>query len=124
MSVEIIAEVAQGYEGNPTLAGLLARAAVRAGADAVKYQLVYADEIATPDYQYYDLFRRLESLAAVRREGALQEQEILDDRWIRMRLRISEGALGGLRRVLAPEVKVGPVPYGGEDGSDDTPSGT
>lgn len=60
MSVEIIAEVAQGYEGNPTLAGLLARAAVRAGADVVKYQLVYADEIATPDYQYYDLFRRLE----------------------------------------------------------------
>ena len=60
MAVEIIAEAAQGYEGDPTLARLLARAAVRAGADAVKFQLVYADEIATPDYQYYDLFRRLE----------------------------------------------------------------
>jgi N,N'-diacetyllegionaminate synthase len=60
MSVEIVAEVAQGYEGNAVLAQLLARAAVRAGADAVKFQLVYADEIATPGYQYYDLFRNLE----------------------------------------------------------------
>ncbi len=60
MSVEIIAEAAQGYEGNVTQARLLARAAARAGADAVKFQLVYADELATPDYQYYDLFRNLE----------------------------------------------------------------
>jgi N,N'-diacetyllegionaminate synthase len=30
------------------------------GADAVKYQLVYADELATPDYKYYELFRSLE----------------------------------------------------------------
>ena len=41
--VEIIAEAAQGFEGNPTLAKLLARGAVRAGADAVKFQLIYAD---------------------------------------------------------------------------------
>lgn len=60
MPVEIIAEVAQGYEGDATLARLLARGAVRAGADAIKFQLVYAEEIATPDYQYYDLFRSLE----------------------------------------------------------------
>lgn len=60
MTVEIIAEAAQGYEGDPTLAKLLARAAVRARADAVKFQLVYADELATPDYRYYALFRSLE----------------------------------------------------------------
>lgn len=60
MAVEIIAEAAQGYEGDPTLARLLARAAIRAGADAVKFQLVYADELATPDYQHYRLFRGLE----------------------------------------------------------------
>ncbi len=60
MAIELIAEAAQGYEGNPTLARLLARAAIRAGADAVKFQLVYADEIATPGYQYYDFFRTLE----------------------------------------------------------------
>lgn len=60
MPIEIIAEVAQGYEGDPTLARLLARGAVYSGADAVKFQLVYADEIATPDYQYYQLFQSLE----------------------------------------------------------------
>jgi len=60
MPVEIIAEVAQGYEGDVSQARLLVRGAARAGADAVKFQLVYADELATPDYQYYDLFRSLE----------------------------------------------------------------
>jgi len=47
MTIEIIAEIAQGYEGNSTLALMLAKAAVRSGADAVKFQLVYADELAT-----------------------------------------------------------------------------
>jgi N,N'-diacetyllegionaminate synthase len=36
------------------------KAAASAGADAVKFQLVYADELATPDYKYYDLFKSLE----------------------------------------------------------------
>jgi len=58
--VEIIAEVAQGYEGDATLGRLLVRGAARAGADAVKLQMIYADEISTPDYQHYDLFRSLE----------------------------------------------------------------
>ncbi|NCV89142.1 MAG: hypothetical protein EBW19_02930, partial [Betaproteobacteria bacterium] len=42
--IKIIAEAAQGFEGDPLLARLLVRAAARAGADAVKFQLVYADE--------------------------------------------------------------------------------
>lgn len=57
---EIIAEAAQGYEGKPELATLLVMAAARAKADGVKFQLVYADELATPDYQHYELFRSLE----------------------------------------------------------------
>ncbi|OGX49097.1 MAG: hypothetical protein A3G88_06305 [Omnitrophica WOR_2 bacterium RIFCSPLOWO2_12_FULL_63_16] len=65
MPIEIIAEAAQGYEGDPKLAQLLARGAVRAGADAVKFQLVYADELATPDYQHYALFQGLEMPRAV-----------------------------------------------------------
>ena len=60
MSVEIIAEAAQGYEGTPKLAELLALGAVRSGADAVKFQLVLADELAVPTYEYYDLFKSLE----------------------------------------------------------------
>jgi N,N'-diacetyllegionaminate synthase len=58
--VEIIAELAQGFEGRPELARLLMKAAAAAGADAAKYQLVYADELATPDYKHYALFKSLE----------------------------------------------------------------
>tara|TARA_B100001250_G_scaffold149451_1_gene128020 strand:+ start:18125 stop:19126 length:1002 start_codon:yes stop_codon:yes gene_type:complete len=60
MKVEIIAEMAQGFEGNYTQAKLLIKAASSAGADAAKFQLVYADELATPDYEYYNLFKSLE----------------------------------------------------------------
>jgi sialic acid synthase SpsE len=60
MGIKIIAELAQGFEGKPEQARLLMRAAANSGADAAKYQLVYADELATPDYKYYDLFKSLE----------------------------------------------------------------
>ncbi len=60
MSVEIIAELAQGFEGRPEQARMLLKAAAAGGADAAKFQLVYADELATPDYKYYDLFQSLE----------------------------------------------------------------
>ena len=60
MKLEIIAEMAQGFEGNYTQAKLLIKAAASAGADAAKFQLVYADELATPDYEYYKLFKSLE----------------------------------------------------------------
>lgn len=59
-TIEIVAELAQGFEGNPGLASLLVKAAAAGGADAAKFQLVYADELATPDYKYYDLFKTLE----------------------------------------------------------------
>lgn len=58
--IEIIAEIAQGYEGDSKLTELLTTGAIKSGADAVKYQLVYADELATPDYEYYNLFKSLE----------------------------------------------------------------
>jgi len=60
MPTEIVAELAQGFEGRPEVARLLVLAAARAGADAAKFQLVYADELATPDYVHYQLFRSLE----------------------------------------------------------------
>ena len=58
--VRIVAEAAQGFQGSPDLAKLLVRAAAEGHADVVKFQLVYADELATPDYQYYPLFKQLE----------------------------------------------------------------
>jgi N,N'-diacetyllegionaminate synthase len=64
MSITIIAEAAQGYEGDVTLARLLVRAAAAGHADYVKFQMVYADELATPAYRYFDLFRQLEMTEA------------------------------------------------------------
>ena len=58
--IKIIAEIAQGFEGNSTYSNLFVKAAASAGADAVKFQLFYADELATPDYMYYELFKSLE----------------------------------------------------------------
>ena len=58
--VTIIAEAAQGFEGDPRLARLLVRGAKAGNADIVKFQLVFADELATRDYAYYGLFKGLE----------------------------------------------------------------
>ncbi len=57
---KIIAEIAQGFEGDLKQSKLLVKAASSAGANAVKFQLVYADELSTEDYVYYDLFKSLE----------------------------------------------------------------
>src|SRR3989344_5636970 len=58
--VEIIAEAAQGYDGDPKLTSLLTLGAIESQADAVKFQLVFADELATPDYHFYQAFKQLE----------------------------------------------------------------
>ena len=49
--IKIIAEIAQGFEGNSIYSELFVKAAAASGADALKFQLVYADELATPDYK-------------------------------------------------------------------------
>lgn len=76
MQVEIIAELAQGFEGRLEQSRLLMKAAAAAGADAAKYQLVYADELATPDYKYYQLFRSLEMDDATWAELAAYAKEL------------------------------------------------
>lgn len=58
--IEIIAEAAQGYEGYVRQGCLLARAAARAGADAVKFQIIFADDLCTRDYRHRTLFEQLE----------------------------------------------------------------
>jgi len=64
----IIAEAAQGYEGVPEIARLLVKAAGAAGADAVKFQLVYVEELCERGYEHYDLFKSLEMSDSVWRE--------------------------------------------------------
>lgn len=61
----IIAECAQGYAASSidesvNLALWLTRSAKAAGANAVKFQLVIAQELATQDYKYFNLFESLE----------------------------------------------------------------
>ena len=63
--VYIIAEIAQGYyqkksEDSVNLAKWLIKSAKSANADAVKFQPIFADEIVTKDYKYYDLFKSME----------------------------------------------------------------
>jgi len=58
--VLVIAELAQSYEGSFEDAAALVRAAAEADADAVKFQIFQADELAVPGYEYYDLYRKLE----------------------------------------------------------------
>jgi sialic acid synthase SpsE len=68
MAVKIIAEIAQGYEGKPEQARLLTKAGVASGADAIKFQCVYADDISVPDYKYYPFFKKLEMPLSVWQE--------------------------------------------------------
>lgn len=58
--IEIIAECAQSYEGKITIAKKLLKAAIKGKADAVKFQLVYADELSTADYIHYSFFKKIE----------------------------------------------------------------
>lgn len=56
----VIAEAAQGYEGNLDIGRLLVKAAAAARADAVKFQVVYVEELCEPGYEHYELFKSLE----------------------------------------------------------------
>ncbi|MCC6278384.1 MAG: N-acetylneuraminate synthase family protein [Oligoflexia bacterium] len=56
----VVAEVAQGYEGQKRLVELYCAAANATQADAIKFQIFAADELALEDYKYYSLFKGLE----------------------------------------------------------------
>lgn len=101
MKLEIIAELAQGFEGRPDQARLLVKAAAAAGADAAKLQLVYADELATPDYKHYALFRTLEMAdevwadlaVAASQSGIALQLDIFGGRSLQLAERIGVGAI-------------------------------
>jgi N,N'-diacetyllegionaminate synthase len=83
----LLAEAAQGYEGNAELARLLVKAAIAAKADAIKFQVVFADDLAVPAYTYYQLFQQLEMPEAA---------------WRRVRDDAAAGGLGFYVDVLGP----------------------
>lgn len=58
--IAIICEIAQTYEGSFAIAEQLVQAAIAAEADAVKFQVFTADELAAPDHKHYQLFKKLE----------------------------------------------------------------
>ena len=99
--VQIVAEAAQGFEGDPKLARLLVRAARAGKADVVKFQLVFADELATRDYPYYGLFKGLEmpeeawqAVAADAREAGLGLAfDVFGERSLELALRLGASAV-------------------------------
>lgn len=58
--LEIIAEMGQGFEGSFNLAMMLSKAAANTNVDSVKFQMVFADELAVKNYAYFGLFKSLE----------------------------------------------------------------
>ena len=58
--IYLIGEVGQGYEGKLNLAIKHIRFAAKSKIDAIKFQMIFADDLATSDYKYYKLFKSLE----------------------------------------------------------------
>jgi N,N'-diacetyllegionaminate synthase len=58
MRVEIIAEIANAHQGDPSVALELARKALGAGADAVKFQVYSAEELLVQSHPRFDHFKR------------------------------------------------------------------
>jgi len=56
--IEIIAEIANAHQGNPEIALKLAEAAASSGADAVKFQIYFADEFLVKKHPRYEHFKK------------------------------------------------------------------
>ena len=55
--VEIVAEIANAHQGNPNLAIKIAIDAINAGADAVKFQIYFAEEFLTYNHPKFKHFK-------------------------------------------------------------------
>ena len=56
--IEIIAEIANAHQGKSDLAIEIAKSAIRSGADAVKFQIYFADELLTYKHQRFMHFKK------------------------------------------------------------------
>ncbi len=101
-NIRIVAELANGHEGSIEQALLLLKAAASAGADAGKFQAIYADELSTPDYEYYDIFRGLEmpdsGWARIVREAEALDLALILDIFGERSLNLAENL--GLREIM------------------------
>src|SRR4051794_2192869 len=59
MKTKIIAEIAQGYEGDLNQCLRFVKLAKLCGADGVKFQIFEVDELCIEGYKHYDLFKSL-----------------------------------------------------------------
>ncbi|MBG9588625.1 N-acetylneuraminate synthase family protein [Cytobacillus firmus] len=57
--IKIIAEVANAHQGDIKILTSLINKASQSGADAIKFQWFKYDRLATPDYEYYDAYKKL-----------------------------------------------------------------
>tara|TARA_B100000686_G_C16803036_1_gene987599 strand:+ start:6867 stop:7874 length:1008 start_codon:yes stop_codon:yes gene_type:complete len=100
----IIAEAAQGYapinDSKPSLdiAILLVRAAASAGADAVKFQIIFVDELAEPGYEHYELFKNLKM--------TLKEWRVVRDEAKKLSLKFYADIFGEKSLDIAKQINV------------------
>jgi len=59
-TIFILAEIAQSYEGDKHILLEIIDGLAIAKTNGIMFQVVYADELAVSDYDYFDLFRSLE----------------------------------------------------------------
>lgn len=97
MQLRIVAEAAEGYVGGWGKELALVELAARAGATAVKFQLLFPDELLTPAHPQYDVVESLqlapERWHAVAERAGEMEIELLLDVFGRRGLELAE-ALG------------------------------
>ena len=55
---EIIAEIANAHQGNPKLAKRLAGEAIKNGADAIKFQIYFANELLSYNHPRFRHFEK------------------------------------------------------------------
>lgn len=60
MSCFVIAEMANAHGGDPAAAGMIVQAAADAGADAIKFQVFTAAELAVPGFSHFGLYEKLQ----------------------------------------------------------------
>ena len=57
-TINVIAEIANAHQGDPKVAIELAKAAVDSGANSIKFQIYFAQELLTQDHPRFSHFNK------------------------------------------------------------------